>query len=83
MEQSMPFSIQKLSHGVSRILETHICESWRCNIWHIQGRNRDLVVDNGMGLWPITDYIAAIRERPILAFAHTAITIMQVGFSSL
>lgn len=64
----MPFSIQKLSHGVSRILETHICESWRCNIWHIQGRDRDLVVDTGMGLWPIADHIAAIRERPILAF---------------
>lgn len=68
MKQCIPFSIQKLSHGVSRILETHICESWRCNIWHIQGRDRDLVVDTGMGLWPIADHIAAIRERPILAF---------------
>ena len=79
----MPLSIQKFSHRVSCIHEKHICESWRCNIWHIQGRDRDLVVDIGMGLWPIADHIAAIRERPILTFVHTATTIMQVGFSNL
>ena len=68
MKQGAPFSIQKLSHGVSRISETHICESWRCNIWHVQGRERDLLVDTGMGLWPMANHIAALRERPILAF---------------
>ncbi len=68
MKQATPFSIQKLSHGVSLIRETHLCESWRCNIWHIQGRDRDLIVDTGMGLWSIAEHIAAIRERPVLAF---------------
>ena len=72
MKQCMPFSIQKLSQGVSRILEAHICESWRCNIWNIQGRDRDLFVDTGMGIWPIADHIAAIRERPIPAFCRNS-----------
>ena len=31
-----------------------------------------------MGLWPIADQIAGLRERPIL-FVLTAITIMQEG----
>ena len=51
---------------MSCIRETHICENWRSNIWHIQGRDWDLVLDIGMELWAITDPIAAIREYPIL-----------------
>jgi glyoxylase-like metal-dependent hydrolase (beta-lactamase superfamily II) len=68
MTRTSHFSIRRFPQGVSRILENHICESWRCNIWHIQGRDRDLIVDTGMGLWPIVDHIAALRERPVIAF---------------
>lgn len=68
MKHGRPFSVQKLSNGVSRIVEAHVCKCWRSNIWHIQGRDRDLIIGAGMGLWPIADHIAAISERPVLVF---------------
>jgi len=39
----------------------------RCNIWHIKGRDFDLVVDTGMGLDPLKQWIMQDTDRPIKA----------------
>ena len=61
------YTIETLSDGVSRILETYISDDWRCNIWYVKGRDRDLIIDSGMGLWPIAQDIIEIRERDVIA----------------
>jgi glyoxylase-like metal-dependent hydrolase (beta-lactamase superfamily II) len=32
------------------ITEPHVHEMLRCNIWHVRGRDRDLVIDTGLGV---------------------------------
>ena len=39
--------------GVSCIQETGVANFMRCNIWHVQGRDCDLVIDTGMRLNPL------------------------------
>lgn len=51
--------------GVTLFLETRHDPEWRCNIWHVRGRDRDLVIDTGLGLKSLSAEIAAISERPV------------------
>jgi len=60
------------SDGVTLIRETHVNPDVRCNIWHVQGRDRDLLVDSGLGVAPLRIELAGISGRPLLAVAsHT------------
>ena len=64
------------SHGVGDdvtwIFEPHIKEYYRCNVWHVRGRDRDLLVDSGMGVVSLREQIPLLSGRPILAVAsHT------------
>jgi glyoxylase-like metal-dependent hydrolase (beta-lactamase superfamily II) len=61
-----------LSDGVTWIFEPHIKEYYRCNIWHVRGRDRDLLIDSGMGVVSLRAQIPILSGRPILAVAsHT------------
>jgi len=42
---------------------------FRCNIWHVKGRDRDLLIDTGMGIRPLAATIAGITDKPVLAVA--------------
>lgn len=67
-----------MGDGVSLITEIHIARWLRCNIWHVRGRDADLVIDTGMGLRPLPEEIARISDRPQIAlmthshFDHSA-----------
>jgi glyoxylase-like metal-dependent hydrolase (beta-lactamase superfamily II) len=61
------YEIQKVDYGLSRIVETYVAPWMRCNMWLIHGRDRNLLVDSGMGLRPLKVEIAALAERPIAA----------------
>ncbi|MFT5218284.1 MAG: glyoxylase-like metal-dependent hydrolase (beta-lactamase superfamily II) [Planctomycetota bacterium] len=50
---------------ISLIREKHIATWLRCNMWHIRGRNTDLLIDSGMGLRPLRSEIELISDRPI------------------
>ena len=54
--------------GVTLIREPHVDALIRCNIWHVRGRDRDLVVDSGLGLAPLR----GLFERPVVAVATHA-----------
>jgi len=61
-----------LNDGVTWIFEPHIKEYYRCNIWHVRGRTRDLLIDSGMGVVSLRAQIPLLSGRPILAVAsHT------------
>ena len=41
----------------------------RCNIWHVRGRDRDLVVDTGMGFMSLSDELADLVDKDVTAVA--------------
>lgn len=61
------YSVESIGDGISRIHEVHVSDWLRCNIWHVQGRDRDLIIDTGMGLRPLKTEIPALTERPLTA----------------
>src|SRR5215831_831414 len=66
------YATQRLADGVTHIWEPHIQPFYRCNIWHVRGRDRDLLVDSGMGVVSLRRQVAILAERPVLAVAsHT------------
>ena len=63
---------RKLDDGITWIDEPHIQEFYRCNIWHVRGRDRDLMVDSGMGVVSLREWVPLVSERPLDAVAsHT------------
>ena len=60
--------------GVTLITEPHVHPFLRCNVWHVRGRDRDLVVDTGMGLAPLRAIVETLTDRPLLAVATHAHT---------
>lgn len=67
MESAVPFKLFKLSHDVTLIQETGVANFMRCNIWHVKGRDCDLVIDTGMGLDPLKQFITGETKRPLKA----------------
>ncbi|MDE0046099.1 MAG: MBL fold metallo-hydrolase [bacterium] len=61
-----------LEDGVTHVHEPFIKAFFRCNIWHVRGRDRDMLVDSGMGVVSLVEQVALVAERPCLAVAsHT------------
>jgi len=63
----MPFKTFAISDGISLIQETGVANFMRCNIWHVKGRDFDLLIDTGMGLSPLKDWVMRDTDRPIKA----------------
>ncbi len=58
--------------GITLIDEPWIKPFYRCNIWHVQGSKRGMVVDFGLGAVPLRQHVAQLAERDLLAVAsHT------------
>ncbi len=61
-----------MGDGVTHIDEPHIREFYRCNVWHVRGRDGDMLVDSGMGVVSLRAEVALVAERPRQAVAsHT------------
>lgn len=58
-----------IDHSITLLWEPHVIPLMRCNIWHVRGRDRDLVVDTGMGLMSLSDELADLVEKPVTAVA--------------
>lgn len=66
------YATRAMNDGITWIYEPFIKEYYRCNIWHVRGRDRDLLIDSGMGVVSLREQIAQLAERPVLAVAsHT------------
>lgn len=61
------FTIDRMGDGVSLIAERGVVPWLKCNIWHVQGRDRDLVIDTGMGLSPLKAFVQKETDRPLIA----------------
>lgn len=66
------YSVRRLGDDVTYICEPFIREFYRCNIWHVRGRDRDMLVDSGMGVVSLTEWVPVVAERDLIAVAsHT------------
>jgi glyoxylase-like metal-dependent hydrolase (beta-lactamase superfamily II) len=63
------FARRTMGEGITWIWEPHLNPFIRCNIWHVRGRDRDLIVDTGSGLSPLRRAIADLIARPLAAVA--------------
>ena len=60
--------LEDAGNGVTRLIERHIDPMLESNVWHVRGRDRDLVIDTGNGigaLRPAVDGLAA--GRPVIS----------------
>ncbi|MFM2480261.1 MBL fold metallo-hydrolase [Celerinatantimonas sp. YJH-8] len=63
---------QSVGDGIIRIDEPYIQTFYRCNIWHVRGRDRDMLVDSGMGVVSLRKWVPLVSGRPLDAVAsHT------------
>ncbi len=63
------FERRPMSDGVTWLWEPHLDSFIRCNIWHVRGRDRDLIVDTGSGLSPLRIAISDLCDKPVTAVA--------------
>jgi glyoxylase-like metal-dependent hydrolase (beta-lactamase superfamily II) len=63
------FVRQRIDDRLTLLREPHVVPLMRCNIWHLRGRDRDLLVDSGMGLISLTAELADLAVKTITAVA--------------
>jgi glyoxylase-like metal-dependent hydrolase (beta-lactamase superfamily II) len=66
------FDYERLSDGITRIWEPHVIRVMQCNIWHVRGRDRDLLIDTGMGIASLHDAARHLFEKALYAVATHA-----------
>ena len=65
--ETIPFA-----DGVTLIHEPWIKPFYRCNMWHVRGRDRDLLFDSGLGHFSLRAHVPLVTERPLTCVAsHT------------
>jgi len=58
--------------GVTLIHEPWIKPFFRCNMWHVRGRDRDLLFDSGLGHFSLRAQVPLLSGRPLTCIAsHT------------
>jgi glyoxylase-like metal-dependent hydrolase (beta-lactamase superfamily II) len=69
------FAVEPAADGVTLITEPYVDEFLRANIWHVRGRDADLLVDAGNGVAPLSPIVERLSDgprRPVIAVAtHT------------
>jgi glyoxylase-like metal-dependent hydrolase (beta-lactamase superfamily II) len=62
----------RFADGVTLIHEPWIKPFFRCNIWHVRGRDRDLLFDSGLGHFSLRQHVPIVAERALTCVAsHT------------
>jgi glyoxylase-like metal-dependent hydrolase (beta-lactamase superfamily II) len=66
------YRVRRIDDDVTLIDEPHIKPFYRCNMWHVRGRDRDMLVDSGMGVVSLREWVPLVSERGLTAVAsHT------------
>jgi glyoxylase-like metal-dependent hydrolase (beta-lactamase superfamily II) len=63
------FERRRVDDDVTLLWEPHVDPLIRCNIWHVRGRDRDLLVDTGLGISSLREAAADLFERTLVAVA--------------
>lgn len=78
MPESLPIADEwyrrtDIGGGITLVIEPHVDVLEQANIWHVRGRDRDLLIDSGMGVVPFRSTFPDLFEgRETIALAtHT------------
>jgi glyoxylase-like metal-dependent hydrolase (beta-lactamase superfamily II) len=63
------FERRRIDDDVTLIYEPHVVSLMRCNIWHVRGRDRDLMIDTGAGVVSLRAFARDILDKPVTAVA--------------
>ena len=66
------FHTEQIDPSITLLFEPHVHEVIRCNIWHVRGRDSQLVVDTGLGIVRLRDMLPDTPASPIVAVATHA-----------
>lgn len=72
------YRLSDAGDGVTRITEPYVDPYYSANLYFVRGRDRDLLVDAGMGILPLTPVLPLTQGKPVLALA-THIHVDHVG----
>jgi glyoxylase-like metal-dependent hydrolase (beta-lactamase superfamily II) len=72
------FERTHITDDISLITEPHVVPLLRCNIWHIRGRDRDLMIDTGAGIQSLRTFAKSFLDKRIIAVA-THVHIDHIG----
>jgi glyoxylase-like metal-dependent hydrolase (beta-lactamase superfamily II) len=56
-------------NGVRRVRETHVHEYGGGSMWLVEGSERALMVETGIGVAPLRTFVDTITDKPVIAFA--------------
>jgi glyoxylase-like metal-dependent hydrolase (beta-lactamase superfamily II) len=62
----------RFGEDITLIHEPWIKPFFRCNMWHVRGRDHDLLFDSGLGHFSLRQHVPLVSERPIIAVASHA-----------
>lgn len=66
------FERRRIDDDITLLWEPHVIPLMRCNIWHVRGSARDLVIDTGMGIASLTEAAHHLFGKAVTAVAtHT------------
>ena len=63
------FETQRIDDDITLLWEPHVVPLMRCNIWHVRGRDRDLLIDTGMGIASLAEATRHLIDKPVIAVA--------------
>jgi glyoxylase-like metal-dependent hydrolase (beta-lactamase superfamily II) len=63
------FASDFIDRGITRLWEPLVHRFFRANIFHVAGRDADLVIDFGMGIASVREALAIPHKAPVLAVA--------------
>jgi glyoxylase-like metal-dependent hydrolase (beta-lactamase superfamily II) len=66
------FVRRRMDDTITLITEPHVHRLLRCNVWHVRGRDRDLVIDTSLGLRPLRHLVERQMDGPLVAIATHA-----------
>lgn len=72
------FARRRVDAVTTHLTEPYVNDYLRANIWHVAGRDADLLIDTGMGICPLAPEIATPAGKPLIVVA-THIHLDHVG----
>ncbi|TVQ31766.1 MAG: MBL fold metallo-hydrolase [Geminicoccaceae bacterium] len=61
------YTIEKLDPTLYRVTEPHVDPLERAWIYLLKGKERDLLIDGGMGIVPLLPFLGELIDKPLLA----------------
>lgn len=63
------FDFTRIDDDITLIWEPHVDPFIRCNIWHVRGRDRDMLVDSGLGIASLKEAARHLLDKRLTAVA--------------